>query len=80
MDEEILPATPETLKMLRKRHGYTQKQLADKLGVSLSTVKKYETVRTKHGSSPIAPIMEKICELYKVTLCFGRQRKAGEDV
>jgi len=54
----------DKLKHCRGRKGWTQEQLARKIGVSLNTVQRWETGKTH--PSPLA--MEKLQELLKDVL------------
>ena len=52
-----------TLEAARKNAGYTQKEVAEKIGIHNQTVSKYE-----NDSSKIPfYLMEKLCDLYGVT-------------
>ncbi len=53
----------ERLSDVRKDHGETQEQLADKLAVSLATVRSWE----QEKSSPSHDMLVKICRRYGVT-------------
>lgn len=61
-----------TLEAARKNAGYTQKEVADKIGIHNQTVSKYE-----NDSSKIPfDLMEKLCNLYGVTkdeVFFGKK-------
>jgi transcriptional regulator with XRE-family HTH domain len=48
----------------RKRENYTQKQLADKLGITDRAVSKWETGK----SLPDASIMIELCNILKITV------------
>lgn len=54
------------LKMMRKRKGFTQQQLADKLGVTRSTISNYEIGRRRPSVSEII----KLTEIFGVNLDF----------
>ena len=56
----------ERLKDVRKDHGDTQSDLAEKLKVSLSTVKSWE----RENSSPSHELLIAICKLYQVSSDF----------
>ena len=45
-----------TLKALRINHGWSQEQMAQKIGVSIDTIQNYESYKT----FPDVPIIEKI--------------------
>lgn len=51
-----------TLKAARINMGYTQKVAADLIGISVSTLKNWESGKT----SPTQPNLEKISEIYKL--------------
>lgn len=51
-----------TLKAARVNVELTQSAVAEKLGVSISTIKNWETGKT----FPKQPMIEKLCELYGV--------------
>ena len=64
------------LTVFRKQRGYTQAQLADKLGISRSTYANYES-----GSrSPDFETLERISDILNCTLdeLFGRQRETED--
>ena len=52
-----------TLKAARVNVGLTQSAVAEKLDISISTVKNWENGKT----FPKQPQIEQLCELYKVT-------------
>lgn len=52
-----------TLKAARVNAGFTQAMVAEKLGMSVSTIKNWEN----GNSFPKQPAIEKLCELYGVT-------------
>ena len=56
----------EVLKNLRKEYGFTQKQLADKLGISLSAVSMYEGGKRE----PSFEILQKIADLLNVDMNY----------
>ncbi len=56
----------ERLKEVRKDHGDTQADLAQKLNVSLSTVKSWE----RENSAPSHEVIVALCHLYNVTSDF----------
>lgn len=60
-----------TLKELRKTYGFTQKQVAEKLGVSYQSYQAYE----RRISFPSLPIFIELAELYDVSLDFLVGRK-----
>lgn len=49
-----------TLKAARVNMGYTQKRAAEHIGVSVSTIKNWESGVT----FPSQPMIDKICEVY----------------
>ena len=51
-----------TLKAARVNKGYTQAFVADKLGVSIGTLKNWESGKT----FPRQPQIEQLCEIYGV--------------
>ena len=61
----------ERIKELRKREKMTRKELADKLGVSLSTIGMYE----QGNRTPDRAKLEKLCEIFNVTLDYLMGRK-----
>ena len=50
----------KSLRALRLALGFTQKQLADRLGISSRQVCRYET----SGCYPRGPLMERLCEVF----------------
>ena len=56
----------EKLKMLRQRHYYTQQEIADRLGVTRSTVSNFEIGRRK----PEVDVLEKLAAIYGVDLNY----------
>jgi len=52
-----------TLKAARVNKGYTQAFVADKLGVSIGTLKNWESGKT----FPRQPQIEQLCEIYGVS-------------
>lgn len=56
----------EKLKALRNSHYYTQQEIADKLGVTRSTVSNFEIGRRK----PEIDILEKLAAIYGVDLNY----------
>lgn len=72
-------AIADRLANLRKEHGYTQEQLAERLGVSRQAVSKWE--RTE--SSPDTDNLIALAALYGVTLdelIYGREADGGAQV
>ena len=61
----------ERIRELRKKHRMSQKELAEKLGVSTSAIGMYEQERREPDSSKL----EKLCELFGVTLDYLMGRK-----
>jgi len=67
----------EKLKALRTRHHFTQQDIADKLGVTRSTVSNFELGRRK----PELEILEKLAEIYNVDLnCFATNPLTADDL
>ena len=60
----------EKLKMLRQRNNYTQQDIADKLGVTRSTVSNFEIGRRK----PEIDVLEKLAAIYNVDLNYFATR------
>jgi len=56
----------ERLSEIRKDHGDTQAALAEKLGVSLPTIRSWE----QEKSSPSHEMLVSICKLYQVSADF----------
>lgn len=54
------------LKTLRQRHRYTQQDIANKLGVTRSTVSNFEIGRRK----PEIDVLEKLADIYGVDLNY----------
>lgn len=65
----------EKIKMLRKERGYTQSQVAEKIGQERSTVACYENGSRK----PAVDVLEKLAHLYGVTLDYF-SNKSDSDV
>lgn len=68
--EKYLRNLPLNLKQLRKFAGFTQKQLADKLGITYQSYQAYEYGKTL----PSLPIILSVAEIFDVSLdsLFGR--------
>lgn len=68
--EKYLRNLPLNLKQLRKSAGFTQKQLADKLGITYQSYQAYEYGKTL----PSLPIILSVVEIFDVSLdsLFGR--------
>ncbi len=68
--EKYLRNLPLNLKQLRKSAGFTQKQLADKLGITYQSYQAYEYGKTL----PSLPIILSVAEIFDVSLdsLFGR--------
>lgn len=64
----------EKIKMLRKERGYTQSQVADKIGQERSTVACYENGSRK----PAVDVLEKLAHLYGVTLDYFSNQSSGD--
>lgn len=56
----------DKLKLLRQRHNYTQQDIADRLGVTRSTVSNFEIGRRK----PEVDVLEKLAVIYGVDLNY----------
>ena len=65
----------EKIKMLRKERGFTQSQVADKIGQERSTVACYENGSRK----PAVDVLEKLAHLYGVTLDYF-SNKSDSDI
>ena len=67
----LIKGLPEKLRVLRLKNGYSQKQVADQLGVSPSIVSGYETGER----TPSAEVLLAISYLYKCSTDYllGRQ-------
>lgn len=67
----------DKLRALRLRHYYTQQDIADKLGVTRSTVSNFEIGRRK----PEIDILEKLAAIYGVDLnYFSSQNMQASDL
>lgn len=72
-------AFPQQLADLRKKKGLTQQVMADKLGIHVSQLKRYE----KGTSQPTLDVFRKIVLALSVsadTLLFDNNRGPGEDL
>lgn len=65
----------ERLKALRKRLGYTQQEMADRLGIKRNTFANYEIGRNK----PIDAVITLICKEFGVNEVWLRTGEGGED-
>ena len=54
----------ENLRLCRERHGYLQKELADKLGISERTLQRYESGE----SEPTVSVLVKLSQLYDMSI------------
>ena len=61
-----MPDFNQQLRTLRKKNNLTQKQLADQLDVSLSTIIKYE----RGDREPNIQILKRICAFFNVTIDY----------
>ncbi|MBR5218166.1 MAG: helix-turn-helix domain-containing protein [Clostridia bacterium] len=61
----------ERIKELRKKHKMSRKELAAKLGVSISAIGMYE----QENREPDHAKLEKLCEIFNVTLDYLMGRK-----
>src|SRR5450759_2765662 len=69
----------ERLRKAREARGWSQHQLAEKIGVDLRTITRWETGET----TPSAKLREELClhfEMDEVALGFGRQAKKEPDI
>jgi len=64
MIENFLLNFSLNLKNYRKTYGYTQKQVAEKLGIAYQSYQAYEQMKTL----PSLPIFIKLAEIYDVSL------------
>ena len=64
----------EKLKLLRKERGFTQSQVAEKIGQERSTVACYENGSRK----PAVDVLEKLAHLYGVTLDYFSNQSSGD--
>lgn len=64
------------LKELRSAAGFTQKQLADRLGITKSTVSFYE----RHERMPSPEIMSKIASIFHVSMDTLMDREKNKKV
>ncbi len=62
---------PEKLKLLRVKYGYSQKQVADKIGVSPSIISGYETGER----TPSADVLLSLSNIYNCSVDYllGKQ-------
>ncbi len=70
----MIKGLPEKLKALRTQHGFSQKQVADKLGVSPSIVSGYETGER----TPSTEILLAISYLFNTSTDFLLGRQAAD--
>lgn len=61
----------ERIRELRKKHKMSQKELAEKLGISTSAIGMYEQERREPDNTKL----EKLCEIFNVTLDYLLGRK-----
>ena len=54
----------ENLKLCRERHGFLQKELSDKLGISERTLQRYEAGE----SEPTVSILVKLSQIYDMSI------------
>lgn len=69
-------AINETLKQLRNTTGLNQNDMADKLGISLSSYQKYE--RDKGCVTPSLDVLVRIADFYNVSVDYLLGRSANE--
>ena len=68
--------TKDILRYLRKKKGLTQRELADKIGVSYSTIGNYESgIRT-----PDSAIEELLAQYFDVSIDYLRGRVQGAEL
>lgn len=65
---------PEKLKTLRSKYGYSQKQVADKVGVSPSVVSAYETGER----TPSTEVLLMLSNIYNCSVDFLLGKQAAE--
>ncbi len=63
-EEDLRVDIPGRLRRMRELNGYTQKQLAEVMGINRSTYAYYEI----GGSEPNITFLVRLARLYKVTL------------
>ena len=72
----MIKGLPEKLRLLRIKYGYSQKQVADKIGVSPSVVSGYETGER----TPSTEVLLSLSYLYNTSSDYllGRQENSPE--
>jgi len=65
---KILTFQPKNLKKIRKNAGLTQKQLAEKVGVSTWSVINWERVSEEYGKSPTLANLRKLSQVLDVKI------------
>ncbi len=74
----MIKGLPEKLRLLRIKYGFSQKQVADKIGVSPSVVSGYETGE----STPSTEVLLSLSYLYNTSSDYllGRQVNSPESM
>ena len=77
-EERALMSFRDTFVRLRKERGWTQAQVADKIGISVGQIKKYE----KGDSAPNLHILAKIATVFETSaddFVFGQGKSIAEN-
>lgn len=69
----MIKGLPEKLQMLRKKYGYSQKKVADMLGVSPSIVSGYETGER----TPSTEVLLSISYMYQCSVDYLLGKQSG---
>lgn len=64
------------LRKIRKEHSLTQKELAEKVGISPQTYNTYE----KRGSVPTLPVLEKIAKILGVSVDYLKDDHTDSEI
>jgi transcriptional regulator with XRE-family HTH domain len=67
MKERSSTLFAQNMRKLRETHGYTCAQLADLIGVTRSSVSRWET-NSPNFRFPNSEYLDKICDVYKISL------------